>query len=73
LSGICKIVQKGKAQMEGAARFFSGYAFKRQRPGGGRTFLARMPADLKHALVAHVEKTGNLDNLAQARAVLEQR
>jgi hypothetical protein len=61
------------SEMEGAARFFSGYTYgARFRPKGDKTLIALIPAQLKKSLLEHVLKSGDQDNKERARSAFEQ-
>lgn len=62
------------SEMEGAARFFSGYSYEApfvRAITKDRRLIAAMPADLRQALMRHVLKTGDHDNIERARRAFE--
>lgn len=64
--GILHAVQSkslSEAQLEGTARYFAGGAFSRSK-----NELSLVPITLQKALLAHVEKSANQDNIERARA-----
>ena len=51
------------SQMEGAARFFGGYTFRKERQAD----LTALPDALREKLWRHVEPTTDKDKLARAK------
>jgi len=61
------------SEMEGAARFFSGYTYGALfRPKEDKTLIALIPAQLKKSLLEHVLKSGDQDNKERARSAFDQ-
>jgi hypothetical protein len=61
------------SEMEGAARFFSGYTYGALfRSKEDKTLAALIPAELKKSLLKHVLKTGDEDNIERARDAFDQ-
>jgi hypothetical protein len=61
------------SEMEGAARFFSGYTYGALfRPKEDKSLIALIPAELKKSLLEHVLKSGDQDNIERTRSAFDQ-
>ena len=66
IASIVDVLETSKLtpeQTEGAARFFSGWSFRRKYPEG----IKSVPDDLREILVNHVKITGDKDKLERAK------
>ncbi len=55
-----------KEQLDGTARYFAGWGFRQSK-----NELSLVPSTLQKALLAHVEKSANQDNIERARAAFK--